>query len=167
MTSRRRVPLRVGLAVGMITAVGIGTVGVRAANALPPTIAGQATNFDVRNDTDKECEGFEVDIEDISATDVTYTWPGNSAYVNPFGSAKTITNTTFPDGHSGVVVKMQANYVGGAWDAFTPVGQLDHFGVHGGRLRTDGLDPDLEELPVPALLRTLTPEHGADVIQFQ
>ncbi len=130
MTSRRRVPLRVGLAVGMITAVGIGAVGVHAANALPPTIAGQATNFDVRNDTDKECEGFEVDIEDISATDVTYTWPGNSAYVNPFGSAKTITNTTFPDGHSGVVVKMQANYVGGAWDAFTPVGQLNHFGVH-------------------------------------
>ena len=107
-----------------------GLVAAGEAHAAPPTILGQSTNFDVGNGTDKECEGFEVDIEDITDTQVTYTWPGSPGYINPFGPAKSITNTTFPDGHTGVIVKMHANYANGAWDAYTPIGQVNHYGVH-------------------------------------
>ena len=84
-----------------VLAFGLVTAGE--AHAAPPTILGQSTNFDVGNGTDKECEGFEVDIEDITDTQVTYTWPGSAGYINPFGPAKSITNTTFPDGHTGVI----------------------------------------------------------------
>ncbi len=97
----------------------------RAAHASSPTILGYATNFDVANGTDKECEGFEVEIEDITDSQISYTWPGN-----PYGSAKPAVNTTFPNGHSGVVVRYSANYVNGAWSARTPIGSVNHFGVH-------------------------------------
>ena len=121
--------VRIGC-VGVLGTFAFAGLPAHPAAAAPPTIAGQATNFDVGNGTDKECEGFEVDIEDITDTQVTYTWPGTPGYPNPYGSAKTITNTTFPDGHSGVAVRMTATYSGGSWDAFTPIGSIDHFGVH-------------------------------------
>ena len=122
-------------------AVLAGAVGVAAAStaatpvvagAAAPVLSGMATNFDVANGTDKECEGFEVEIEDITTTAVTYTWPGSSAYVNPYGSAQPsdIVGTTFPDGHSGVRVTFHATYAGHAWSASTAVGAINHFGVH-------------------------------------
>jgi len=84
----------------------------------------------VPNGTDKECEGFEVDIEDITDTQITYTWPGSPEYPNPFGPASSITNTTFADGHTGVRVKFSAAYAGGAWTARTTIGTMNHYGVH-------------------------------------
>ena len=114
-------------------AVGTGTVAVPdRAGAAAPVLTGYATNFDVPNGTDKECEGFEVEIEDISPAAISYTWPGNPSYPNPYGSAtpSDIAATTFADGHSGVQVTFHATYAGGAWSASTPVGQVNHFGVH-------------------------------------
>jgi len=126
------------LAIGSVLAVVSGVAGVLVvvaaspASAAPPSISGYATNFDVPNGTDKECQGFEVEIEDITDTQVTYTWPGTPGYPNPYGPAPTsnIVNTTFPDGHSGVRIKFVATYVNGAWSAKTPIGAIDHFGVH-------------------------------------
>ena len=43
---------------------------------------------------------------------------------------------------------------------------LDHFRVHRGRFRADGFRADLIELPVAARLRSLAPEHGADVVEL-
>ncbi len=100
------------------------------AHAAPPNILGYATNFDVGNGTDKECEGFEVEIEDITDTQITGFWPGSPGYPNPYGQNHTYTNTTFPDGHSGVVVRFNATYSGGAWSAKTPIGMVNHYGVH-------------------------------------
>ncbi len=115
------------LAAGLL---GAATLPASIAHANPPTIIGYATNFDVPNGTDKECEGFEVEIEDVTDTQITYTWPGTPSYPNPYGTAKSITNTTFADGHAGVVVRMAADYVGGAWSAHTPIGSVNHYGVH-------------------------------------
>jgi hypothetical protein len=86
----------------------------------------------VPDGTDKECEGFEVDIEDITPSQVTYTWPGAPSYPNPYGPAtpSEIQTKTFPDGHSGVSVTFMATYSAGAWSAYTPIGQVNHFGVH-------------------------------------
>ena len=105
-------------------------IGTRAAHAAPPSILGYATNFDVGNGTDKECEGFEVEIEDITDTQITYTWPGSPGYPNPYGTSHTFTNTTFADGHTGVIVRFAATYSGAAWSAKTPIGQVNHFGIH-------------------------------------
>ena len=43
---------------------------------------------------------------------------------------------------------------------------LDHFGIHRGGFRADGLGADLVELPVAALLRALAAEHGAEVVEL-
>jgi hypothetical protein len=127
MRAHRRMPYAVAVVILAVTVV---VSSPRVAHASPPNILGYATNFDVPNGTDKECEGFEVEIEDITDTQVTYTWPGSPGYPNPFGPAKSVTNTSFPDGHSGVVVRMAATYSGGAWNARTPIGMVNHFGVH-------------------------------------
>ena len=95
------------------------------ATASPPTILGYATNFDVSNGTDHECEGFEVEIEDVSTSQISYTWPGN-----PCGSAKPATGMTFPDGHTGVRIRYEASDSAGAWSAHTAIGTFNHFGVH-------------------------------------
>jgi hypothetical protein len=128
MTRTRRWARRLFLSslVGTLVVAGLGGTVAR---ANPPSISGWATNFDVPNGTDKDCEGFEVEIEDITDTQVTYTWPGTPGYPNPYGSGH-VTNTTFPDGHSGVVVRMAATYGNGAWSAHTPIGQVNHYGVH-------------------------------------
>jgi uncharacterized repeat protein (TIGR02543 family) len=131
---RGRPAVRIGLAasLALVGLVGVTAVAVTPASAGPPSITGYATNFDVPNGTDKECEGFEVEIEDITSSQVTYTWPGASSYPNPYGAAtpNEIVDTTFPDGHTGVRVTFAATYSGGTWSASTPIGQVDHFGVH-------------------------------------
>lgn len=119
-THRAVVPLLIVLGAAT-TAVS----NVPPASAAAPTILGYATNFDVSNSTDKECEGFEVEIEDITDTQLTGTWPGN-----PYGYAQAPVNVTFPNGHTGVVVRYAAHYVGGAWSAKTAIGQFNHFGIH-------------------------------------
>ena len=60
------------------------------------------------------------------------TWPGTAGYPNPYGSAPPpqIQKTTFPDGHIAVSVTFKATYPGGTWSADTPIGQVNHFGVH-------------------------------------
>ncbi|MCU1429092.1 MAG: hypothetical protein JWL83_3092 [Actinomycetia bacterium] len=123
--------VRIGLVGAVSTFVLTGPAVVRV-SAAPPAISGYATNFDVPNGTDKECEGFEIEIEDITDSQITYTWPGSFGYPNPYGPApaSAITNTTFADGHSGVRVKFVGTYSGGAWSAKTPIGTVNHFGVH-------------------------------------
>ena len=121
-TARRGYRLMIAFLVAMLAAA---TLPATIATASPPTILGYATNFDVSNGTDHECEGFEVEIEDITTSQISYTWPGN-----PYGSAKPATAMTFPDGHTGVRIRYEANYNAGAWSARTPIGSFNHFGVH-------------------------------------
>ena len=41
------------------------------------TAYGDLNNFDTVNDTGQECHGFEIEIEDIRSTDITYTYDWN------------------------------------------------------------------------------------------
>lgn len=97
---------------------------VVAAHAAPPVVIGFASNFDVVDTTDKECHGFEVEIEDINDVNVVYTYH-NWRY----GSAASKVNTTFASGHTGVRVRYAATYNGSAWSATTSIGGTEHFGI--------------------------------------
>ncbi len=113
-------------AVLVATLCGVGVIAhAPAAQAAAPVILGFATNFDVSNTTDKECEGFEVEIEDVTPSQITSTWPGN-----PYGYAQAPVATTFPNGHPGVVIRYKAQYNAGGWNTKTAIGQYNHFGVH-------------------------------------
>ena len=51
-------------------------LAVAAAPALAQTTFGTLSNFDVFNDTGQDCHGFEIELEGISSSDVTYTFGG-------------------------------------------------------------------------------------------
>ena len=84
--------------------------------------AGFLSNFDVSNDTGVYCEGFDIQIEDVTVADAPYQYWGT--YGQP-----TVSPMTFPDGHSGIDVRYAATFAGGAYSASTPPGTMDHFGV--------------------------------------
>ena len=41
------------------------------------TVIGDLNNFDTLNDTGQPCYGFEIEIEDVHSTDITYTYDWN------------------------------------------------------------------------------------------
>ena len=84
---------------------------------------GYLWNFDTTNNTDRECQGFEIQIDGVTANDVGGTYWGT--YNQP-----TVTDTTF-NGTAGIDVIYQATYDQGlgTWSVSTPVGGLEHFGV--------------------------------------
>ncbi len=91
---------------------------------------GSYDNFDCFNDTGKTAEGFEIDVEDVSPSDITRAFPSNfsaTPWVIRYGAA-TITSYDFtvatPDaphsydaGHKGVLVTWAATLQGGVWKA--------------------------------------------------
>lgn len=84
---------------------------------------GYLWNFDTSNNTDRECQGFEIQIDGVSAADVGGTYWGT--YNQP-----TVTDATF-NGTAGVDVMYQATFDSAltTWSVSTPVGGLEHFGV--------------------------------------
>ena len=93
-------------------------------------IIGSYDNFDVFNDTGKTAEGFEIDIEDVDASQLTREFPSNfttQPWLIRYG-LPTVTSydwtTATPDaahaydaGHKGVLVTWAATLQGGAWVA--------------------------------------------------
>lgn len=85
--------------------------------------SGFLSNFDVTNDTGIDCQGFDIQIEDVTQADAPYQYYGT--YGQP-----SMTDMTFPDGHTGIDVRWAAQYTAGTWDASTMAGTMDHFGVY-------------------------------------
>lgn len=93
-------------------------------------VIGSFDNFDCFNDTGKTAEGFEIDVEDVSPSDLTREFPSNFSstpwvirYGLPTVKAYDFTNHQ-PDpqhiydaGHKGVLITWAAKYVGGTWVA--------------------------------------------------
>ena len=48
-----------------------------AQGAYASTAYGDLNNFDTVNDTGQECHGFEIEIEGVHSTDITYTYDWN------------------------------------------------------------------------------------------
>ena len=50
-------------------------LGSHAASA--STAYGDLNNFDAVNDTGQDCHGFEIELDDVRSTDITYTYDWN------------------------------------------------------------------------------------------
>jgi len=76
---------------------------------------GTLSNFDVINDTGSSCHGFEIELEDLHSSDVSYTFGGT--YIR-YGSPELVDATTDP-AHPRVIVRYR-HWNGSEWEA-TPI----------------------------------------------
>lgn len=77
---------------------------------------GSINNFDTVNDTGDECHGFEIEIEDIHSSDITYTYDWNH-----YGTPR-ITEDNSDPLHPRVYVRWESGKnPDGTWKAFTAV----------------------------------------------
>jgi hypothetical protein len=77
---------------------------------------GSLNNFDVVNDTETECHGFEIEIEDIHSTDITYTYD-----YNHYGTPR-IEQDDSVAGHPIVRIFYEAKKnPDGSWSAYTAI----------------------------------------------
>ncbi|MBK6510049.1 MAG: hypothetical protein IPG06_11780 [Haliea sp.] len=94
-----------------ITMLVLSIQGVEASTAY-----GTLNNFDVVNDTDRECHGFEIEIEDVRSTDITYTYDWNH-YGHP-----RITDDLSDPAHPKVIIRYEsARNPDGTWAAMTAI----------------------------------------------
>ncbi|HLF98813.1 MAG TPA: Ig domain-containing protein [Methylococcaceae bacterium] len=113
--------------------------------ALAGTAYGTLSNFDVVNDTGEDCHGFEIELEDVSSGQISYTFGGSYIrYGNPTVAEKTV------NGKIVTVVRYASAYSNGAWEqstpqfpptsAFTPNGHACWTGGMGGDYATSGCE---------------------------
>jgi hypothetical protein len=92
---------------------------VSAGSAARASIAyGSINNFDTVNDTSNVCHGFEIELDDIRSTDITYTYD-----YNHYGTPK-ITEFTSSDStglHTNVIVRYEAVWTNTGWSAYTAI----------------------------------------------
>lgn len=80
------------------------------------TAYGDLNNFDVINDTGQQCHGFEIELDDIHSTDVTYTYDWNH-----YGSPKIREDNSDP-AHPKVFVRHESlKDVSGNYTSYTAV----------------------------------------------
>ena len=79
----------------LLVALAVLICGSHRANAT--TVIGDLNNFDTLNDTGQVCYGFEIEIDDIHSTDVTYTFDWNH-----YGAPKIREDNTDPAASQGV-----------------------------------------------------------------
>ena len=98
-----RIPLVLALSI-------LGSQGAGASTAY-----GDLNNFDAVNDTGQECHGFEIEIEDIRSTDITYTYDWNH-----YGAPKIREDNS--TGRPRVFIRYEsAKNSDGTWAAYTRV----------------------------------------------
>jgi Putative Ig domain/Divergent InlB B-repeat domain len=94
-----------------IALLALGAQGVNASTAY-----GTLNNFDVVNDTERECHGFEIEIEDVHSTDITYTYDWNH-YGHPH-----ITDDLSDPAHPKVIIRYEsAKNPDGTWASRTAI----------------------------------------------
>lgn len=88
-----------------------------AGNRAQASIAyGSLNNFDCVNDTGVEAHGFDIELDDLSSKDITYTFDWNH-----YGAPKiTEDRTSFP-GHTNVLVRYAGVKTNGVWSAYTAI----------------------------------------------
>lgn len=78
---------------------------------------GTVNNFDTVNDTSNVCHGFEIELDDIRSSDITYTYD-----YNHYGTPKISEDTWTVPGHTNVHVFYQAVYTNNSgWSAYTAI----------------------------------------------
>ncbi len=102
---------------GLLSVAGCFGIGLPAG----AQVIGSLDNFDVFNDCGETAEGFEIDVEDVSAADLTREFPSNfsaTPWVIRYG-LPTVTeyDNTASGGHRGVRVTWAATWDGAKWVA--------------------------------------------------
>ena len=103
----------------------LSALGLRDAGA--STAYGDLNNFDAVNDTGVQCHGFEIELDDIHSTDITYTYDWNH-----YGPPRIREDNTDP-AHPKVFVRYESTKNSdGTWAAFTaiPVAPIGPTGGH-------------------------------------
>src|SRR5664279_1591089 len=79
---------------------------------------GSINNFDTVNDTSNVCHGFEIELDDIRTTDITYTFD-----YNHYGTPKITAFTTndLAGLHTNVRVRYEAVWTNTGWSAYTAI----------------------------------------------
>jgi hypothetical protein len=77
---------------------------------------GSINNFDTVNDAGVPCHGFEIELDDIRSSDITYTYD-----YNHYGTPRIIEDTTSVPGHTNVLVRYEAVWTNTGWSAYTAV----------------------------------------------
>jgi hypothetical protein len=110
LTTNRGEFLRIFLPLAVLTAFALTSGPVRAGIAY-----GSINNFDTVNDSGVPCHGFEIELDDIRSSDITYTYD-----YNHYGTPKITEDTSVP-GHTNVFVRYQAVWTNTGWSAYTAV----------------------------------------------
>ena len=80
---------------------------------------GTINNFDTVNDTSNVCHGFEIELDDCSSLNISYTYD-----YNHYGNPK-ITEVDFQDGllvwHTNTIIRYQAVWTNTGWSAYTAI----------------------------------------------
>ena len=99
---------------GLLGLLALATSSARASQAY-----GTINNFDVVNDTSNVCHGFEIELDDISSTDITYTYDYNHYGIPKF------TQNTHQDGqlvwHTNLLIDYAGIWTNTGWSAYTAV----------------------------------------------
>jgi hypothetical protein len=78
---------------------------------------GTVNNFDTVNDTGVQCHGFEIELDDIRSSDITYTYD-----YNHYGTPKITEDTFASPGHTNVHIFYQAIWTNNSgWSAYTAI----------------------------------------------
>ncbi|HEX9046043.1 MAG TPA: putative Ig domain-containing protein [Verrucomicrobiae bacterium] len=95
-----------------LTILGFGPAGARASQAY-----GTINNFDVVNDTSNVCHGFEIELDDLHSSDVSYTYDYNHYGIPRFTEEHSL------DGlgvwHTNLLVDYAAVWTNSGWSAYT------------------------------------------------
>jgi len=81
---------------------------------------GTVNNFDVVNDTSNKCYGFEIELDDIRSTDITYTYDYNH-YGTPAITEHTAYDVTVGAMRTNVFVDYHAVWITNGWSSYTAV----------------------------------------------
>lgn len=148
-TNRLAFPWRTATSVLAATAVALfgSSLGVRPATA--QATFGTLSNFDVFNDTGQDCHGFEIELDGISSSNVTYTFgapyerygnphvvddiPGNRVFVryeSPYNTSTQKFTETTPQAPSPITPTAgHACWTGGLGAAAYQTAGCEHFGL--------------------------------------
>lgn len=102
------------LTLGLLAALLIACPGVMLAAGIA---YGTVNNFDTVNDTSNVCHGFEIELDDIRSSDITYTFD-----YNHYGTPKITEDTWTVPGHTNVHIFYQAVWTNNSgWSAYTAI----------------------------------------------
>lgn len=97
----------------LVAALGLGSPPILHAAGIA---YGTVNNFDAVNDDTNECHGFEIELDDIHSTDITYTYD-----YNHYGIPRITEDTFSSPGHTNVFVRYEATWTNTGWSAYTAV----------------------------------------------